>query len=124
MNNELVPERPPWAQKYTTISFSLSYIPESNRMVVQPILRWLKYSELYYMSWQEATYLECIAGMKILRLLLPSNLLDLCFCTMPKPPPNIAQLITLLAWVSLDESKEYYAKLEAQVMSYHGLYSS
>ena len=67
------------------------------------------------MPWQEAASLEHGPWEEIPGLFLPSKILDLCFCTIPTPPSDIAQLVSLLAWTILDETKEYYAKLEAQV---------
>jgi hypothetical protein len=34
---------------------------------------------------------------------------------MPSPPPDIARLIALLAWITSGEAKEYYTELHTQV---------
>ena len=120
LNNELTSERTAWTDKYTTALFSPFYSLDSKRKVLQPvpdICRWLKSNELHYMPWQEAACLEHGPWDEIPGLFLPSKILDLCFCTIPTPPSHIAQLITLLAWVPPEETKEYYFKLEAQVTS-------
>lgn len=36
---------------------------------------------------------------------------------MPNPPPHIQHLISLLAWVTPAETKEFYSKLDAQAKS-------
>ena len=67
------------------------------------------------MPWQEVSLLEHGPWDDIPGLLLPSKILELCFSTMLTPPPDIARLIALLAWVTESEAKEYYSKLQAQV---------
>ena len=37
------------------------------------------------------------------------------FTAMPKPPPDIARLIALLAWIPPNEFKEYYSKIQERV---------
>ncbi len=118
LNNDLVDDRTSWKDKYSTTLFSPSIDISCGRKELQPlpdVLRWLKVHELHYMPWQEAPLLERGPWDDIPGLFLPSKILDLCFLTMPAPPPDIARLIALLAWIKPDEAKEYYSKLHAQV---------
>ena len=118
LNNDLVKERTAWRDKYTTALYSPVNGIMCSRKELQPIpdiLRWLNCYELHYMPWQEASLLEHGPWDDIPGLFLPTKILDLCFSTMPTPPPDIARLVALLAWITPDEAKEYYSKLHTQV---------
>lgn len=108
-----------WKDKYTTTLFSPTAGLCCTKQI-QPLpdyLRWLRACELHYMTTDEVKLLEPGPWDEIPGIFLPSKILDLCFTVMPNPPPNIEQLIAILAWTRLDETREYYAKLHAQVQS-------
>ena len=52
-------------------------------------------------------------------LCLPTKILDLCFSAIPEPPADTFMLITLLAWVTPDDAREYYSKLKQQQNATH-----
>ena len=106
-----------WKDKYSTILYN----PLTNlkRYEIQPlpdIERWFKCHELHYMPYQEVALLEHGQWDEIPGLFLPSKVLDLCYMAIPKPPQDIAKLIALLAWTTPSEAKEYYSRLDDQVV--------
>ena len=107
INNDLAVERTAWKDKYSTVLYSLGHIYCSRREL-QPmpdVIRWLNCHELHYMPWQEASLLEDGPWYDIPGLFVPSKVLDLFFVVIPKPPRDIALLISLLAWITPSESR-------------------
>ena len=117
INNDLTVERTAWKDKYSTVLYSPGHIFCSRREMqpIPDVIRWLSCHELHYMPWQEALLLEDGPWHDIPGLFLPSKILDLFFTVIPKPPRDIALLISTLAWLTPNESSQYRDKLQKQV---------
>ena len=113
ITNELSREkRTAWIDKYTTSLYSVRDV-QCRRYELQPMpdyLRWFKTAELHYLPLEERALFsgpwDNIPGAY-----LPSRILDLCFSAVQHLNDDIMHQISLLAWVTLKEAKEYYHKL-------------
>ncbi len=97
-----------WRDKYTCSIFSCSSLK-----LKQPLpdyTRWFESQELHYLPIDERQELEEGVWDEISGLFIPSNILDLCVKVLPHPPEDIQTLIGLLAWLPLEEVKDYYQK--------------
>ena len=123
ITNELSGEkRTAWIDKYTTSLYSVRDV-QCRRYELQPMpdyLRWFKTAELHYLPLEERAIFsgpwDNIPGAY-----LPSRILDLCFSAVQHLNDDIMHQISLLAWVTPKEAKEYYHKMltdiESQIQS-------
>lgn len=91
LTNKLTDERTSWEDKYTTSLFSPLPVPFA-RKEAQPLpdyLRWVDTCELHFMTLQKTSLLEAGPWDNIPGMFLPSNILDLCFLTIPSPSSDI-----------------------------------
>ena len=83
----------------------------STRRELQPLpdyMRWLKTSELHYLPYEETAVLEQGLWDEMPGIFLPTCILDLCYSLAEDPPPDVMNLVALLAWITVPQTKEYY----------------
>ena len=112
-SNELVEEKMSWRDKYTTVVYSPSPNINSTRWELQPLpdyMRWLKTSELHYLPYEERAVLEQGLWDETPGIFfLPTRILDLCYFLAEDPPPDVMNLVALLAWITVPQTKNTMA---------------
>ncbi len=70
---------------------------------------------MHYLPLQEVALHESGPWDEIPGLYLPTRILDLCYSITLDPPTDVLAGIALLAWVPIQEVKEYYSKVTRQM---------
>ena len=108
LQNDLVEEKTSWRDKYTTVVYSPSPNINSTWRELQPLpdyMRWLKTSELHYLPYEERAVLEQGLWDEMPGIFLPTRILDLCYSLAEDPPPDVMNLVALLAWITVPQTK-------------------
>ena len=118
IQNELVDRKTSWRDKYTTVVYSPNPNISCKRWELQPLpdyMRWLKTSELHYLPYEERAALKQGPWDETPGIFLPTCVLDLCYSLVEDPSPHLMNMIALLAWTTVSETKQYYDKLKKRM---------
>ncbi len=97
-----------WRDKYTCSIFTCPSLGLKQPLPDYP--RWVETQELHYLPLEERHQLEYGVWDHLPGLFVPSTILDLCVKVCHNPPEDIQVLIGLLAWLPLQEVRDYYEK--------------
>ena len=121
INNELLADKiTSWRDKYTTVLYSMKSDISCNRHELQPLpdyIRWIKTGELHYLPMEEASIISNGPWTDISGAFLPTKILDLFFNIVSDPPDDMIRQISLLAWVSPCEVREYQKMTDERLQS-------
>ena len=103
--------------KYTTALCQHTGIPKP-RQPLPDYMHWYESSgELHYLTYEARKNLPEGPWDGMAGFLLPSTILNLPFVVISHPPNDILLLLSILAWVTLDEANEYIRKKDEDLLA-------